>query len=215
METSGIGRPSTFSPTIETLKKREYIKIEKKAVHVTELGMKLNQMLTKHFEGIFEPEYTSKMEEQLDKISNGELTELNFLTKFWKEFEPVVLKAAREINKDKPAAEKSGIMCPECGKELVYRNNKMGKQFLACSNFPRCRFTATSVEAMNEKDPSTEIPCPLCGDGHMVQRKSKKGDIFWGCSRFSKGCKSTLNEEKMKEYLEKLNNFCDPNADKE
>lgn len=211
MESSGIGRPSTFSPTIETLKKREYIKIEKKAVHVTELGLKLNRMLTDHFEGMFESSYTATMEENLDKISNGEMTELTFLTNFWKEFEPIVLKAARDINKDKPEAQKAGKACPECGKELVYRTNKKGTQFLACSGFPRCKFTAVSLEAMEAKDPSKEIPCPLCGDGHMVQRKSKKGDIFWGCSRFSKGCKSTLNEEKMKEYLEKINeNLYDP-----
>jgi len=180
MENSGIGRPSTFSPTIETLKKREYIKIEKKSVYVTEMGMKLNNLLKNYFEGIFVPEYTAKMEANLDEVSTGKITELDFLNNFWKEFEPVALKAAKEINKDKPKAENAGAKCPMCGKELVWRLNKKDQKFLACSGFPKCRFTAASLDAINPKKKTTsEIPCPICGEGHMVERKSKKGETFW------------------------------------
>lgn len=207
METSKIGRPSTYSPTIETLKKREYIKIEKKAVYVTEMGMKLNELLKKNFEGVFNPEYTADMEMKLDKISDGEITELEFLTDFWKSFEPVVLKAAREINKDKPKAEDAGAICPMCGKKLVWRLNKKNTKFLACSGFPKCHFTAASIEDLDPNKPKEkEIPCPVCGIGHLVHRKSKKGETFWGCSRFVKGCKATLTEEKLVEYKESLNN---------
>jgi len=151
METSGIGRPSTYSTTIETLKKREYIRIEKKAVYVTEMGMKLNSLLKTNFEGIFNPEYTAKMEGNLDEISSGKTTELAFLNNFWKEFEPVVLKAARDINKDKPKPEDAGVNCPMCGKPLLWRVNKKNEKFIACSNFPKCKFTASTLESLQPK----------------------------------------------------------------
>lgn len=217
MQDTGIGRPSTFSSTIETLKKREYIKVDKKAVYVSELGLKLNKLLKEHFIDTFDPKYTAAMEEQLDKISIGELTELDFLKTFWKSFEPTVLKAAREINKDKPKAEVvEGKLCPSCGKQLVYRINKQGNKFICCSGFPKCHFTASSLDDLNgeKKEKKDLIQCPLCGDGHMVERKNKKGEIFWGCSRYPK-CKSTMNQEKMKEYLETISQSENKNADKE
>ena len=209
MESSGIGRPSTFSPTIEILKKREYIKIEKKAVHVTEMGMKLSKMLSENFKGIFDAEYTSKMEENLDKIAQGEITELSFLNEFWNEFEPIVLKAAREINKDKPKPESVGRKCPDCGKDLVYREGKNGR-FVACSNFPRCKHT----ESVEKKEIGPKIQCPECGDGLMVLRKSKKGSMFYGCNRWP-ACNKTLTEDAMKEYLIATNRKVDNSADRD
>lgn len=211
MQESGIGRPSTFSPTIETLKKREYIKIDKKAVYVTELGMQLNKLLKEHFPDTFDPTYTSKMEEKLDDIASGKITELQFLSDFWKEFEPVVLKAAREINKDKPKAEQvEGVKCPKCGKNLVYRVSKTGNKFIACSGFPKCKFTAPTLEEMDVKKKELksevdQINCPECGIGYMVQRTNKKTkETFWACSRFKEGCHKTFNNAEMQKYLELL-----------
>lgn len=190
MEKTGIGRPSSFAGTIETLKKREYISIEKKAVHATEKGMKLNKMLKEYFSEVINTEYTAQMEAQLDKIANGEMTRLEMLTKFWKEFEPLCLKAAREINKDKPKPELAGKKCPKCGKDLVIRESKYGK-FLTCSGFPKCRYTGNLEEKQKVKPVSTGYRCPECGEGEMIQRKSKAGEVFYGCSRFPK-CKKTI-----------------------
>lgn len=205
MQDTGIGRPSSFSGTIETLKKREYITVEKKAVHATEKGIQLSKMLDKYFPDIINTEYTSNMEVKLDKIAEGETTRLEMLTAFWKDFEPAVLKAAREINKDKPKPVQVDKKCPKCGKTLVIRTGKNGK-FLACSGFPHCRHT----EAYEDPDAPKEvqISCPECGVGHMVKRKSKKGSVFYGCSNWPK-CTKTFTEQAMTGYissLEALNN---------
>jgi len=206
MEQSGIGRPSTFAPTIETLKKREYIKIEKKAVYVTELGMSLNKLLKANFNGFFEPSYTANMEDLLDKIANGELTELNFLTNFWKTFEPIILSATRNINKDKPKAEiVEGKVCPTCGKPLVSRTGKYGL-FYACSGYPRCKYTEKPEGQKSAETNKTDIQCPICGDGVLVKRKNKKNQFFYGCSRWPK-CNCTMSEDGLKEYLDKRNNI--------
>ena len=213
MQDTGIGRPSTFSSTIETLKKREYIKIEKKAVIVTELGLKLNKFLTTYFDGTFEPEYTAKMEEHLDEISLGKKTEKSFLEDFWKEFEPIVLKAARDANKEKEKPEIiEGMVCPNCGAPLYKRKSKFGNYFAACSKFPKCRYTSSLNDDTAKQE--EEIPCPECGQGHMIKRKSKKGDVFYGCSRYP-DCKSTMNEQKMAEYLNILHAEKDKSKDKE
>ena len=202
MESTGIGRPSSYVPTAETLKKREYIVVEKKAVRVTDKGLKLDALLQKYFPTIINEEYTSTMESDLDKIAEGAETRVESLNKFWKEFEPLVLTATREANKNKPKPKEVGRMCPKCGHKLVIRTSKYGNEFISCSNFPRCKYT----ESMNAPTPSgDEIQCPDCGDGHMVTRKNgKTGEIFYACSRYPK-CKKTMNEAQMKEYLSKLN----------
>lgn len=203
MQETGIGRPSSYSGTIETLKKREYIKIEKKAVVATDKGMQLSKMLVDYFPDIINTKYTSNMETQLDEISDGKSTKIEMLSAFWKDFEPAVLKAAREINKDKPKPVQAGKLCPDCGKQLVIRVSKTGTKFLACSGFPKCKHTEAYIDP---NEPKKEIiQCPECGDGHMVQRKSKKNEIFWGCSRWPK-CNKTFNEQQMKEYLANLAN---------
>lgn len=209
MQTTGIGRPSSYAGTIETLKKREYISIEKKAVHATEKGMKLNKMLQEYFPEVINEEYTSKMETELDKIANGELTRIKSLSNFWKTFEPLVLKAAREINKNKPKPESVGRKCPDCGKDLIYREGK-NSRFIACSGFPKCRHT----ESIEKKETGPKIQCPECGDGLMVLRKSKKGESFWACNRFP-ACRKTFSEDAMKEYLIVTNRKVDNSADRD
>lgn len=211
MQDTGIGRPSTFAPTIETLKKRGYITIEKKAVYVSEIGMKLDEFLTKYFPDTFKPEYTSKMEEQLDKISSGELTELKFLSDFWKEFEPIILGVVRTVNKERPKPEKvEGKVCPKCGKPVVKRIGRYG-EFYACSSFPHCRYT----EKIDNGESQPELPpCPMCSDGHMKERKNKKGQIFYGCTNWPK-CNCIITKDKMPEYLESLKLKVDLGKDKE
>ena len=203
MQDTGIGRPSSFSPTIETLKKREYINIEKRAVHATEKGMKLNKMLTEYFSEIINTEYTSNMEKDLDEVSSGEKSKSDILTPFWKNFEPIVLKATREINKDKPAPEiVNGIVCPKCGSPVVIRNGKYG-QFYACSKYPKCKWTG-KIETGEAKKPIevTDVSCPDCKNGKLVRRISRKGEVFYGCSNFPK-CRFTANETKFQELKKK------------
>lgn len=208
MQDTGIGRPSTFSATIETLKKREYIKVEKKSVYVSEMGLKLNTFLKKYFEGFFEPKYTAEMEINLDKISNGEEAKLDFLEDFWKYFEPIVLKAAREANKDKPKPEiAEGKFCPDCGSQLVIREGKYGK-FYACSKFPKCKYTEQIEDTSAEK-----LQCEACGDGIMVKRKSKKGNYFYACNRYPK-CTHCLSEEEYNLKISNLNKPSDASNDR-
>lgn len=201
METTGIGRPSSYVPTAETLKKREYITIEKKAVKVTDKGLKLDALLQKYFPDIINEKYTSNMEMDLDRIASGDETRIESLDRFWKEFEPLVLTATREANKNKPKPKEVGRTCPKCGHNLIIRTSKYGNEFICCSNFPRCKYT----ESMTPKESNdTTIQCPECGDGHMVIRKNgKTGEMFYACSRYPK-CKKTMNEEQMKEYISKL-----------
>ena len=211
MQTTGIGRPSSYAGTIETLKKREYIKIEKKAVHATEKGMKLNKMLQEYFPEIINENYTSEMEASLDKIANGELTRTGVLTEFWNEFEPLLLKAVREINKDKPKPEMvEGEKCPECGGNILVRVSKYNTKFKCCSRFPKCRYTA-NIEDPNKKEES-KTQCPECGDGVMVLRTAKKtGAKFWACNRFPK-CKKTISVEEF-ESISKNNESYNPKFD--
>lgn len=212
MQTTGIGRPSSYAGTIETLKKREYIAIEKKAVHATEKGLKLNKMLQEYFPDVINEDYTSKMESFLDEIADGKKTRVETLREFWNEFEPLLLKAAREINKDKPKLEiVEGKKCPDCGADLVVREGKFGK-FHACSKFPKCKYTA-KIEDPNKKD-EKKIQCPECGDGIMILRKSKKGSTFYGCSRWP-ACNKTFTEDSMKEYLIVTNRTADNSADRD
>ena len=212
MEKTGIGRPSSYSGTIETLKKREYIKVDKKSVFATDKGLKLYKMLVDYFSDFINTEYTSNMETDLDKVSSGTETKVKILSGFWGSFEPVILNASRVINKDKPKAEiAEGMMCPECGKQLVYRVSKKGEKFLACSGFPKCHYSASINPKTNSQ--VTSIPCPTCGEGLMVKRTSSKGTVFYGCTRFTKGCKCTMTEEAFKEYNNKML-LKDPFADK-
>ena len=211
MQTTGIGRPSSYAGTIETLKKREYIVIEKKAVHATEKGLKLNKMLQEYFPDVINEDYTSKMESFLDEIADGKKTRVETLREFWNEFEPLLLKAAREINKDKPKPESVGRKCPDCGGNLIIRTGKFG-DFICCDHFPKCKHTE-KIEDPNKKE-EKKIQCPECGDGVMILRKSKKGSMFYGCSRWPK-CNKTFTEEAMKQHLESIGDVADLSADRD
>lgn len=210
MKDVGIGRPSTYAGAIETLKKREYINVEKRAVHATTKGLKLNDMLQKYFSSIINTEYTANMETDLDKIAEGNETKLHKLTDFWRDFEPTVLNATKMIKKDRPEAEVyEGAVCPKCGGELHIKEGKYGK-FVCCSKYPRCKFTASldkdwKIIPPKEKTPvkDTGVICPKCKKGHLVERvASKTNEVFYGCSKFPK-CKFTI---KKSEFDEKYKN---------
>ena len=180
MEELGIGRPSTYASTITTLTTRGYVKIVDKKLNPTEIGIITTDKLQEFFSDLINVEYTAKMEEDLDKIADGKKVWYKLLDKFYKDFEPEVENAFN--NMEKKEDEQTGEVCPNCGRPMVIKNGKFGK-FEACSGYPECKYIKPK-----EKKPVIEVcNCPKCG-GMIVERKTKKGKIFYGCGNFPK-CK--------------------------
>ena len=180
MEELGIGRPSTYASTITTLTQRGYVKIIEKKLNPTEIGIVTTDKLQEFFSDLINVKYTAKMEDDLDKIADGNKVWYKLLESFYKDFEPAV-KGAFD-NMEKKEDEKTGEMCPNCGKPMVIKTGKYGK-FEACSGYPECKYIKPK-----EKAPQIEVcDCPKCG-GKIVERKTKKGKIFYGCGNFPK-CK--------------------------
>ena len=169
MESLGIGRPSTYANTLKTLKDRAYVTLIDKKFHPTEIGIKTTDKLQEYFSSIINVEYTAKMEEDLDEIAEDNKDNIKVLKDFYNEFEPLVEDAFN--NMEKAEAEKTGETCPNCGSDLVIRNGRYGK-FIACSNYPNCKFIKKE-----EKEIINLAECPKC-DGHIIERKTKRGKIF-------------------------------------
>ena len=177
MESLGIGRPSTYAPIIQTLKDRAYVTMEEKKFVPTEIGIETTDKLQEFFSNIVNVEYTANMESELDEIAEGELNNIAVLKDFYNTFEPMVEDAFK--NMEKKEAEEVGEDCPECGSPLVKRRGKYG-EFVACSNYPSCKYI--------KKEPKTVVeimPCPKC-DGKIIEKKTKRGKIFYGCSNYPK-----------------------------
>lgn len=179
MEELGIGRPSTYAKTIDTLKERAYVSIEDKKFVPTEIGIETSDKLQEFFKDIINVEYTKNMEDDLDKIAEGNLVWNNLLDSFYKEFEPKVKNAFAEMEKKPP--EETGELCPNCNSPLVVKQSRYGK-FVACSNYPTCKYIKNSKE---EKEKIEIMPCPKC-DGKVLEKKTKRGKIFYGCSNYPK-----------------------------
>ena len=181
MEEDGIGRPSTYAKTMDTLKSRGYVEIIDKKFKPTEIGIEITDKLQEHFNHIINVEYTANMENDLDKISEGDAVWYEVLKNFYNEFEPAVQKAFDSLPKKE--AEKTGEDCPECGNPLVVRKGKYGA-FVACSNFPSCKYIKT--EAKEEKEITK---CPNCDKGQIIEKHSKRGKLFYGCNNYPE-CKT-------------------------
>jgi DNA topoisomerase-1 len=176
LEKHGIGRPSTYAPILATIQERNYVKKdEKKRFYPTAVGFLVNDLLVKHFPEIVDINFTAKMEDNLDKIANGEKDWVETLREFYEPFNALLNKKYKEIN-GAGILEKTEKKCPKCGAQLLIRVSKYGR-FLACSNYPKCKYTF-------DLENSTGILCPKCKKGEIVKRKSKKGKVFWGCSNF-------------------------------
>ena len=176
MEELGIGRPSTYAKTMDTINTRGYVNIIEKKFHPTEVGIELTDKLQEHFSNIINVEYTANMENDLDKISEGELLWTKVLKDFYDKFEPALQEAFDSMPKKE--AKETGELCPECGHPLVFRKGRYG-EFVACSNFPECKY----IKA--EPREETEITkCPNCEEGMIVEKKSRKGKIFYGCNNY-------------------------------
>ena len=174
MEELGIGRPSTYATTVDTLKSRGYADLKEKKFNPTKTGFDVTDKLQEYFDGIINVEYTANMETDLDKISEGNANWVNVLKEFYKEFEPTINNAFQ--NMEKLAPEKTGEDCPNCGSALVIRKGKFG-EFTACSNYPECKYIKTEVKEI--------IGCPECS-GKIIEKKSKKGKVFYGCNNYPK-----------------------------
>ena len=177
MEELGIGRPSTYAQTIETLKQRAYVTLEEKKFKPTAMGIETTDRLQDFFSDIINVEYTKEMEDDLDKVAEGELVWNQVLREFYDVFEPRVEKAFHDMEK-KPA-EETGELCPECGSPLVKRQGKYG-EFIACSNYPTCKYIKKE-----EKQVIEVMDCPSC-DGKILERKTRRGKTFYGCSNYPK-----------------------------
>ncbi len=175
MEELGIGRPSTYSPTISTLLKRRYIVHEKKAIFVTELGTVVNEIMKESFPTIVNYNFTANMESLLDGVEEGKVEWKSIIRNFYPDLEDSVKKAESELATVKIADEETDIKCEKCGRNMVIKYGPHGK-FLACPGFPECRNTKPYLERIGVK-------CPKCGKD-IVRRKTKKGRVFYGCEDY-------------------------------
>ncbi len=180
MEELGIGRPSTYATVIDTIKTRGYVTLDDKKFVPTEIGIETTDKLQEFFSDIINVDYTANMETDLDKIADAKEDNIKVLHAFYDSFEPLVKKAFGEMEKKSPEA--TGESCPLCGSPLVLRKGKYGT-FTACSNYPECKYIKKEQKEVKEI-----VKCPKCG-GMIVERKSKKGKVFYGCNNFPK-CKA-------------------------
>ncbi len=175
MEELGIGRPSTYSPTIATILSRSYVSLENKSFFPTELGELVNELLTEYFKQVINEEFTAKLENELDEVASGDVEWKEVVRKFYSQFVKELKIAEKEIDKIEIQDEVSDVICEKCGKNMVVKNGRFGK-FLACPGYPECKNTKPIVETIG-------VPCPVC-DGEIVKKRSKKGRVFYGCINY-------------------------------
>ncbi len=175
MEECGIGRPSTYAPTITLLQGRHYIKKEGKNLYITELGEAVNRIMTEHFPNIADQKFTARMEDQLDRVAEGSEYWKAVMRGFYPDFAKDLKKAEEVISKVRVADEVTDVICELCGRNMVVKYGRNGK-FLACPGFPDCRNTKPFLER-------TGVKCPTCG-GELIAKRSKSGRRFFGCENY-------------------------------
>ena len=195
MEELGIGRPSTYAKTIDTIKERDYVEMVEKKFKPTEIGFETTDKLQEFFSDLINVEYTRDMEEDLDKIADGNAIWNVVLDEFYKIFEPRVKDAFSDMEKKAPEA--TGEVCPECGSDLVIRKGRYG-EFTACSNYPECKYIKKEVVEVVEI-----MDCPNC-NGKIVEKPTRKGKVFYGCNNYPK-CKFALWDKPTGEFCPECN----------
>lgn len=176
LEELGIGRPSTYAPTLDTLQKRNYVRLDARRFIPTELGGIVHEAVNEYFPNIIDIEFTAGMEADLDKIEEGEIAWKEVIDEFYQDFAKHVERADAEMEEIEIKDEPAGEDCEKCGSPMVYKMGRYGK-FMACSNFPDCRNTKAIVKKIGVK-------CPTCKEGDVVERKSKRNRIFYGCDQY-------------------------------
>jgi DNA topoisomerase-1 len=175
LEENGIGRPSTYAPTISTIQQRGYVERLDKRLVPTETGFLVNDLMIQYFPDIVDLQFTVRMEEDLDKIATGEDDWVYVMNEFWIPFSADLAKAQADMPVVKSGPESIGRACPECGCDLVIRYGRYGK-FISCSCFPKCRYTEPWLEKIG-------VACPKDG-GDLVERKTRRGRVFYGCLNY-------------------------------
>ncbi|GAA7999474.1 type I DNA topoisomerase [Helicobacter pylori] len=197
LESLGIGRPSTYAPTISLLQNRDYIKVEKKQISALESAFKVMEILEKHFEEIVDSKFSASLEEELDNIAQNKADYQQVLKDFYYPFMDKIEAGKKNIISQK-VHEKTGQSCPKCGGELVKKNSRYG-EFIACNNYPKCKYVKQTENANNEAEQEL---CEKCG-GEMVQKFSRNG-AFLACNNYPecKNTKSLKNTPNAKETIE-------------
>ena len=197
LEEKGIGRPSTYAPTITTIITRGYIEKEKKILHPTELGTVVEHLLEEHFKDIMDVTFTASMEAKLDNVEEGSVKWKDLINDFYGPFKKTLDIAEEKIGKVELTYEESDVKCEKCGRMMVYKQGKYGK-FLACPGFPECRNAKPIVE-------ETDYRCPIC-TGKILIKKSKRGKKYYACEN-SKACNFMIWDAPTDEKCPKCNNF--------
>lgn len=198
LEELGIGRPSTYAPTIGTILSRNYVEFENKAMHPTELGVLVNEILKDYFSGVINEEFTANLENQLDEIEDGNIEWKSVVSDFYKDFHKLLEKAEEEVAKIEIKEEVTDEICEKCGRNMIIKMGRFG-QFLACPGYPDCKNTKPILDKLNVK-------CPECKDGEVVRKRSKKGRRFYGCSNYP-NCKFVSWNEPMDKNCPRCNKY--------
>ncbi|MEK7124428.1 MAG: type I DNA topoisomerase [Patescibacteria group bacterium] len=201
LEKHGIGRPSTYAPTLSTIQERNYIaKNEQKRFYPTEMGTIVNEVLVKNFPQIVDIDFTAKMEKELDEIAEGKDTWQKTCKDFYGPFDKNLKEKYEEVQKENLDIATDKI-CPECSKPMVEKLGRFGR-FYACTGFPECKHTE-SIVPVGEK---IDIACPKCKTGKMAAKKTKRGKIFYGCSAYPK-CDFALWDKPINKFCQKCNSI--------
>ncbi len=173
LEEKGIGRPSTYAPTLETIKKRGYVRVVDRRLVPTDLGRLVNHLLLQYFPDIVDVDFTAHLEEDLDRVEEGQADWVGVVREFYEPFAQDLQRAEALIQEVERKPEPTGERCPSCGRELVRKQGRFGT-FIACSGYPECTYTRPA---------GIGVSCPKCG-GEVVERRSRRGRIFYGCARY-------------------------------
>ena len=195
LEEDGIGRPSTYAPTISTIQQRGYVLREEKRLMPTEIGIQVCDLMVEYFSDIVDLQFTARMEEDLDMIANGQAEWVEVIHEFYQPFAEDLKKAQAEMPVTKSGPEPIGRICPDDGGELVIRYGRFGK-FISCANFPTCRYTEPWLEKIG-------VLCPK-DHGELVARKTRKGRAFYGCINYPT-CDFTSWKKPLKQPCPKCN----------
>ena len=176
LEDKGIGRPSTYSPTIQTILERNYIAKDGKKLVPTELGILTLELLTNYFSNLIDIPFSAELESELDEVADNKIDKNKVLQRFYNPFAEALAVAEKEMPVVEIPVEVSDVKCDKCGRMMVYKHGRFGT-FLACPGFPECRNTKAILK-------KTGINCPKCGLGEVIERKTKRGRVFYGCERY-------------------------------
>ncbi|MFZ3587934.1 type I DNA topoisomerase [Bacillus sp. DJP31] len=222
LEELGIGRPSTYAPTLDTIQKRGYVALDNKRFIPTELGEIVVSLVLEFFPEIIDADFTAKMENSLDEVEDGNVDWVQIIKDFYQGFEKRLEVAEKEMEEIEIKDEPAGEDCETCGNEMVYKMGRYGK-FMACSNFPECRHTKAIVKDIG-------VECPNCEKGRIIERKSKKRRIFYGCDQYPAcefiswdkpiprkcpKCEQLLVEKKLKKGIQVQCMSCDYKEDQQ